>query len=200
MAIVHLVQHAEKQPTPGDPGLTERGRAQAALTAHWLRAAGLGALHSSPLRRATETAQFIATATSLPVQLDDPLRERMNWNGSQPIEAFLAEWARTERDRDFVPASGSSSRQAGERLRAFLREVPAGLTAMVAVTHGGVTIDLLRTLLGDDGLPAGLLVTGVPACAITTLDGLRVVTMASTAHLGTQKPPAPCGCRGLADG
>lgn len=141
------------------------------------------------MRRATETAQFIATATSLPVELDDRLRERMNWSGAQPVEAFLAEWARTERDRDFVPATGSSSRHAGERLRAFLLEVPTGRTACVAVTHGGVTIDLLRTLLGDDGLPAGMLATGVPACAITTLDDLRVVEIASTTHLDTAKPP-----------
>jgi hypothetical protein len=33
-----------------------------------------------------------------------------------------------------------------------------------------------------------LLAEGIPSCAITTLDGLRVVAIASTGHLG---PPEP---------
>jgi broad specificity phosphatase PhoE len=183
VTFIYLVQHGEKQPTPGDPGLTERGRAHANLTGRWLRKADLGALYSSPLRRARETAQFIATATGLPVQPDIRLRERMNWQGAQPIEAFLAEWAHAERDRDFAPRNGGSSRQAGERLRAFVVDMAAAPATVVAVTHGGVTLDLLRTLLGDRALPANLLEKGVPSCAITTLDGLQVVEVASTAHL-----------------
>jgi len=43
---------------------------------------------------------------------------------------------------------------------------------VAAVTHGGVTTDLLRTLLSDDALPSGLLDEGIPACAVTTLDDL----------------------------
>jgi len=86
-----------------DPGLTALGRAQAARTANWFRSTGVDAIYSSPLRRATETAQAIATATNLKVQWDVRLRERMNWDGTQSFAAFLADWARTERDRDFVP-------------------------------------------------------------------------------------------------
>lgn len=44
-------------------------------------------------------------------------------------------------------------------------------------------MDLLRTVLGDDALPAHLLDGGIPACTITTLDDLDVVAIASTAHL-----------------
>ena len=54
---------------------------------------------------------------------------------------------------------------------------------VAAVTHGGVTIELLRNLLGDDALPPGLLATGIPPCAITTLDNLNPVMIASTSHL-----------------
>jgi broad specificity phosphatase PhoE len=182
---VYLVQHADKAPTPGDPGLTQRGRGQAARTGQWLVAqAGVAALFSSPLRRAVETAQVIATTTSLPMQHDLRLRERMNWDGKGSIQTFLTDWARATRDRDFIPPSGDSSRQAGARLRAFLLEVgSSGLTAVVAVTHGGITLDLLRSLLGDQAVPADLLESGVPSCAITTLDDLRVVEIASTAHL-----------------
>jgi hypothetical protein len=51
----------------------------------------------------------------------------MNWVGSQPIEEFLTDWARCASDRDLVPATGDSSRQAAARLRAFLLEQTAPL-------------------------------------------------------------------------
>jgi hypothetical protein len=54
---------------------------------------------------------------------------------------------------------------------------------VAAVCHGDVTLDLPRTLAGDAALPPRLLRDGLPACAITTLDDLGVVAIASTAHL-----------------
>jgi hypothetical protein len=42
------------------------------------------------------------------------------------------------------------------------------------VSHGGVTVDLLRNLLGDDGLPLRLVEDHIPPCAITTFDDLHV--------------------------
>ncbi len=152
-------------------------------TAHWFGSKGLGALYSSPMLRARQTAEYIASATCLGIEADRRLRERMNWDGNQSLDAFLAEWAHSVRDRDFVPASGDSSRQAGQRLEAFLVEHMQDPTAMAVVTHGGVTVDLLRTLLGDDAVPSHLMKQGVPSCAITTLDGLRVNDVASVAHL-----------------
>lgn len=55
--------------------------------------------------------------------------------------------------------------------------------AAVTVRHGGVTVDLLRNLLSDDGLPARLIDDGIPPCAITTLDDLHVTSIAATGHL-----------------
>jgi len=107
MTLIYLVQHGEKEPGPGDPGLTDTGREQAGRTARWLHPLGLTAVYSSPQRRAWQTGQIIA----------------------------------------------------------------------------GVTVDLLRTLLGDRALPRGLLSEGVPACAVTTVHDLDVVKIASVAHL-----------------
>jgi broad specificity phosphatase PhoE len=183
VALVYLVQHGDKEPLPGDPGLTELGQRQATRTGRWLRGQAVRALYTSPLLRARQTAARIAAVTGLPVQADDRLRERLNWHAPEPFEAFLAVWARTDRDRDFVPAHGDSSRQAGMRLQAFLAGLPATARPAAAVTHGGVTADLLRNLLGDSALPPRVLAANIPPCAVTTIDGLHVLTIASTSHL-----------------
>ncbi|MEU9335111.1 histidine phosphatase family protein [Streptomyces sp. NPDC048290] len=183
MTIFYLVQHAEKERQLGDPGLTLLGRQQAARTAKHLQDVGIGALISSPLRRARETAEFIAVACGLAVRMDTRLRERMNWSDDEPLEEFLADWAATVQDRDYVPRSGDSSRQAGDRVLACLTDLAGEPGPVAVVTHGGVTVDLLRTLLGDDALTEDLLYGGIPTCAITTLDGTAVVEIAAQAHL-----------------
>lgn len=116
MTTIYLVQHGDKERLPGDPGLTELGKHQAAVTARWLQAMGLQALYSSPLRRARETAEPVSRATGLIVQVDSRLRERLNWDGTQPFDAFLANWDRSTKERDLILSNGESSRSAGERL------------------------------------------------------------------------------------
>ncbi|GAB3995941.1 hypothetical protein GCM10029992_14580 [Glycomyces albus] len=183
MASVHIVQHGEKERLPGDPGLTVRGRAQAHAAADRLRGAGVAAVYSSPLLRARQTARALAEALSLPVTVDARLSERMNWDGSVPIGDFLREWERATADRDFEPSSGESSRAAGERFKEFLVEHLDSAAVLAVACHGGVTVDLLRTLLGDHGVPASLLRSGVPSGAVTVVDGLEVAQIASVAHL-----------------
>lgn len=189
VATVYLVQHGDKERVPGDPGLTPAGRRQAELAGRRLRQAGLRGLYASPLRRAQETADLIAAVTGLPVRVDAGLRERLNWDGSGPLESFLAEWAHTTQDRDYVPGAGESSHQAGDRLQTFITGLPAGTGSVALVTHGGVTVDLLRNLMPDEALPAGLLEAGIPPGAITTITGLRVDVIAATEHLSSS--PAP---------
>ena len=181
--MIYLVQHGDKERIPGDPGLTELGRSQAAVTARWLQGMKLHALYSSPLRRARETAEPIGQATGLAIQVDSRLRERLNWDGSQAFDAFLADWDRSTKDRDLLLGNGESSRSAGERLRVFLASLAGARGPVAAVSHGGLTTDLLRTLLGDDGLPPRLMDEGIPSCAITTLDDLHVISIADTGHL-----------------
>jgi broad specificity phosphatase PhoE len=197
-----LVQHAEKARTAGDPGLTPAGERQAARTAAFLAGrhrAGerIDGLHASPARRTQETAAPLATALGLPVRLDPRLRERMNWGDGpdgQSLEDFLREWARATADRDFTPVGGESSRAAGARLLAALDDVAAadGGARLVFVTHGGVTVDLLRTLIGDAAVRQRhptLLTEGVPPAAITRLRprpggaGYVPSAVASVAHL-----------------
>jgi broad specificity phosphatase PhoE len=157
--------------------------AQAVQTARWLEARDVRRLFSSPQRRAWQTAEVLASALGLTIVPDPRLRERVNWAGTGTFEAFLADWQRSLEDRNHVPVGGNSSRQAGERMRAFVGGLPASQGPVVAVTHGGATVDLLRTLLGDDKVPPRLLSDGVPPCAITTLEGLLVTGIAAVTHL-----------------
>jgi broad specificity phosphatase PhoE len=183
MTLVYLIQHGEKDPRPGDPGLTRTGREQATHTGRRLRGLAVSALYSSPMRRARETAEGIASVTGLTARLDTRLRERLNWDGSLPFETFLDLWAKTMRDRDWIPADGESSWQAGMRLQEFLSGLADTPGPVAAVTHGGVTVDLLRNLLGDDAVPSAVLATGIPPCAVTAVDDLTVVMIASVSHL-----------------
>lgn len=188
MGIVYVVQHGEKQRLPGDPGLTELGVGQAALAAEALRDKGLVAVYASPLQRARQTAAAVAEAAGLPVRIDARLAERMNWDESVPFERFAQDWVKATADRDFVPAVGDSSRAAGERFRDFLEE-RAGDGPIAIAGHGGATVDLLRTLMGDAAVPEALLREGVPSGAITTIEGLRAVSIAAVDHLAGLESP-----------
>lgn len=181
-----VVQHGEKERLPGDPGLTALGRRQAEATAAWLQAHGpVRHVVSSPLRRALETAAPIAACFAMAVSTDQRLRERMNWEGGgQSLAEFLAEWRRSTADRAYMPAGGESSLAAGARflqaLGALADKAPANaMTAVgdiVVVSHGGITVEALRTLVGDDFLLTRqplLLAEGVPSCAITTFVRVR---------------------------
>lgn len=150
---VIIVQHAEKERTPGDPGLTALGREQARECSARLRTSGpIDELWSSPLRRAIQTAVHIASALGIPgsrIRRDARIRERVNWPGEphQTREAFQRDWEHSTADRDFQPLFGDSSRAAGDRFAAFLEERHAARSdgRIVVVAHGGVTVDLVRS-------------------------------------------------------
>src|SRR5690348_76694 len=75
-----LIRHAEPvriedAEGPADPTLHERGHRQAALLAAWLAGERLDAIWASPMRRACETADAVAVAHALKVEVDDELAE-----------------------------------------------------------------------------------------------------------------------------
>lgn len=190
-----IVQHGEKERQPGDPGLTTSGREQAEITADWLvQNHNVSRIVSSPMRRAVETAAPLASAAEMEPTTDDRLRERMNWNDSaeMSLDEFLTEWHQASSDRSFVPRFGDSSERAAERFLQTLRELADEADdgdVVAVVAHGGVTVDSLRTLLGDDAIrreQPDLIPNGVPCCAVTELlwdgDGWDV-RWPSTAHL-----------------
>jgi 2,3-bisphosphoglycerate-dependent phosphoglycerate mutase len=138
-----------------DSPLTARGVAQARAVGARLARERIGALYSSDLGRAQETAREIAAATALPVRTEDHLRERSfgvlegkTWDEiarEHPIDARLL------CEDPFRPAPGGESLvQFRDRVEEALRRIAAEATAerVGIVTHGGVLGVLYRTAMG----------------------------------------------------
>jgi hypothetical protein len=84
---------------------------------------------------------------------------------------------------------------AAERFLAALAEMRSRATVSVAVSHGGVTVDALRTIIGDEVLVAanpGIIDEGVPGGAVTELfwsgGAWEPKRIATTGHLVTISP------------
>ena len=195
MVSVYVVQHAQKQPTPGDPELTDLGHRQAEQVASALADRAIRRVVSSPLTRAVQTARPVAGALGVDLELDERLSERMNWDGSILIEQFMSEWIATTEDRSVVPTIGESSLAAGRRFARALDDYLSDGVDVALVTHGGVTVDGLRTMFGD-AVVTDLHPTwreGVPASGITLVE-----TRPLGRHLfGTSATSRVCAVRSL---
>ena len=84
-STVHVVRHGEVHHPESilygrQPGwrLSERGQEMAETVARWSAELSLGAIHSSPLERAQQTATPIAAAHGIPITTDDRLIEAAN--------------------------------------------------------------------------------------------------------------------------
>jgi broad specificity phosphatase PhoE len=119
------------------PRLTELGHRQAADAARTLAAHRPGALLSSDLTRALETAEHCARATGLPVRTTAALREQSYGvlEGRPSRELWdVVDWA----DPHWAAPDGESLAQLHARVAACLgdlrRDPPADVVALV--THG----------------------------------------------------------------
>ena len=105
------------------PGrLSATGRRQAQALGQRRRDDGIAAVFSSDLRRAVETAEFAFADTAVPVLLDWRLREcdygSLNGMPAAEVHGNRAEYL------DVPYPGGESWRQAVERVRRFLDDVP----------------------------------------------------------------------------
>jgi probable phosphoglycerate mutase len=126
-----------------DPGLSADGRAQAVAVAAVLSARGdIEAIVSSPLRRARETAEVVASAVGLEVLLDDDLAECAfgDWEGltfAEVDERWPDELAAWLASPAVAPPGGESLDAVERRVRAArdrLLEAYQGRTVAV-VSH-----------------------------------------------------------------
>ncbi|HUT75473.1 MAG TPA: histidine phosphatase family protein [Armatimonadota bacterium] len=164
-AVFYLLRHGEtawnrEEVFRGraDVPLNERGRAQAAAIADALAHQPLAAVYASPLQRALQTAQPVAAACGLEVQVDQRLTDLDfgDWEGV-PLREAPERWpelfARWKREPGGVVFPGGEGLPVvRERAMAAIAEIAArhrGETAAV-VSHRVVTKVALLAMLGLD--------------------------------------------------
>ncbi len=156
------VRHAEPERiapgtgVPADPALTARGREQAERLAAWLALEPIDVVLSSPQRRAIETAEPIARAHGLEVQVVEglveydvqsdsyiPMEELRATNDPHLSAMYEGRW------EEFGAESTETFRL---RVATTLDEVVAAHPGrrVVAVCHGGVINVALAVVLGLD--------------------------------------------------
>ncbi len=126
------------------PGLTRTGVEQASAAAEALACTGAELVLSSDLRRATETAELIATRLGARLQLEPRLRERALGTAEGRSSAALdpAETGYSGEvvtDVDARPDGGETLRELYARVSELLVELCARSSdrPVVLVTHGG---------------------------------------------------------------
>ena len=135
-----------------DIALNDVGRWQAVRVAAALEDEGLDAIYSSDLARAQQTAQSVADATGVRLQLDAGLRERGfgAFEGRTYAEIAAAWPEQSERwrhrDIEFAPEGGESLRTFYARCVGTAERLAAGHPGqtVLLVAHGGVLDCLYR--------------------------------------------------------
>lgn len=197
MSLFYLVRHAQKESIPGDPSLTKTGIKQAKATVRYFKVKHIDKIYSGPLKRTLQTADIIAKELNLEIQIDQRLRERMNWGDkeNETFAQFWDEWQKTDLNRKYQPIHGDSSCNAGKRMESFLRDVSrlSDNKNILVVTSGGVIGDLLRNIFKENDLPlvenkkSKARYINIFECSITILqnkqDQLKLVQVGMTSHL-----------------
>jgi broad specificity phosphatase PhoE len=163
MGRLLLIRHGESEGnrdrvftyTPEVP-LTTAGRTQARTTAEYVRERYAPTLLvSSPFARARQTAEIIAEVLTLPIAIDEELRERSYGD----YAGLPYETARPEFDPKaywhWRPPGGETLEEVARRVGAALDRI-AGLANhedAVVVSHGGVMMALWRHVMGEWAMP-----------------------------------------------
>jgi len=160
MSLLYLIRHARstwnasgRMQGWADPPLDDIGRQQVQALARRLRNEKFAAIYSSPLIRARETAEALATQVGLDVCVDERLKERHMgaWTGLTGDEAqaqYPSDWA--DGWRIMGAPGGESQIQLSERAQAVFADITAAHPqAIVAVvSHGGTLNTYLSHLIG----------------------------------------------------
>ncbi len=191
---IYLIRHGESDwnaarrwqgmaPT----GLNTVGRRQAQALADFLRDRPIGAVYSSDLPRALETAHILAAALGVLPQVDARWREINigvfeGMTTAEVEQAYPAELAAWRADMpDYRVPNGETRRELQDRAAAAWEQAAAGAKGgeVAVVSHGGTIRLLLRRLFGPEAPhePHTL-----PNTSITTLTRAAggVWTLAST--------------------
>jgi broad specificity phosphatase PhoE len=185
--------------------LSEEGRRQAVLAGRALAREPFGALYSSPLARAFETATIIARESDFREDIFplEGLSERHGgvleghtWAEQERLDPQFAEkfLSLPEEDR-WAFAGAETDEEVMERFEAAISEIrerhPEG-TRIVVVSHGGAMRAFLRDRFGPDVLPG---THRAANASITRIGwgrngtGPELLDLASTLHLPGEEGP-----------
>lgn len=196
------VRHAEPERiasgagVPANPSLTERGHQQAQRLADWLAHEHVDAVLSSPQRRALETAEPIAKAHGLTVDVVGGLVEYdVQSDHYIPIEELRA----TNDERWTAMVEGRWTDFGGEAPDVFTERVRQAVDAIVsrfagqtvvAVCHGGVINVALASVLGlERPLWFDPMYTSISRMAASRTGIRSVVSVNERAHLEARREP-----------
>ena len=182
MPTLHYVRHGETDwnlegriQGSADVPLSAAGHAQARELAASLAARPIGAIYTSDLRRAVETAEPLATRLDLPIRRTPALRERDFGVNEGRIAAEVAAELGTEVGTRWLGADerhpgGESMREVYERVAAFLDELleDSPPDEIVLVTSGG-PIRVGTAHLAREPLET-LVWRAVDNCSVTTVE------------------------------
>lgn len=145
--MIALVRHGQTEQNKAglllgraDPPLNEAGREQARAIASRLASdARPVVVVSSPLRRAMETAEQIATMCDAPLEPEARLIELDygEWDERGVTEVSVDEWRRWRDDPEFAPPGGESLAQVQQRVSECMKELFARAAdgLLIAVSH-----------------------------------------------------------------
>jgi probable phosphoglycerate mutase len=158
-----------------DVPLTETGVLQAAAAAKRLASAGIGVIVTSPLLRATRTAQEVAEVTGAPVVTDEGFRETDfgAWEGLTFVEVrqrWPAEMTAWLADPAVAPPGGESLAEVSARVTEALHRVLAGRERQTILIVSHVTP--IKTLVAAALLapPAALYRMHLDVAALCEID------------------------------
>jgi 2,3-bisphosphoglycerate-dependent phosphoglycerate mutase len=196
-----LVRHAlpirrELVDGPADPELSADGHAQAEHLATYLSSEHLDAIYASPLRRARQTAEAVATRHALDVQVSDGVAEfdRLS-NDYIPTEELKA--ANDPRYHAMINGEWDTDEETSDEFRAravqtieeLIEAHPAQRIAVVC--HGGVINGYIGHVLGLTGSRGFFYpnYTSINRIAAARGGTRTVITINETSHLrGTGLP------------
>jgi len=149
-----FLRHGETEPNrlglvtgTTDVALNDTGWRQAHAAAASLAGHGIGAIYSSPLRRARETAGCVADALGLPFSIVPELAER-HWGELEGRPRGL-------RVREATPPGGEGLQVFAERTLRGLMQISAAPTPLI-VAHSGTFRVLCRLLhIAQGDAPVG---------------------------------------------
>ena len=196
--MIYFVRHGETILTPDrrfsgsgepNPPLTEEGRAQAALAAEEVAKLNPEILIASPLLRAAQTAERIASATGLTIEFDQAWYECGFglWDGLSIDEVkadFPKEFKEWVASSSYAPPRGESYDALGWRVDEAIDVLVAKYPGrkIVVVTHNGVIKQAVRLSLGahsDSVFHVDISPCSISSISIWPSDGLRALRSAN---------------------